>query len=263
MRLLAGEGICTLLEIRNPAMVAGWRQKKSCCVAANLLPKTLSILAPLLAAHATPAGIVTTDGCHSGLRDDDSAALAKGLFDAVDLFCESVGFNVWHQSERVLQTAKALGIPVKGHVEQLSLLGGAQLVSRYQEETSADHIEYLDEAGVAAMRDGGTVGILCPARFIFCARRGARRWNCCAAIRCLSPSPAISIRHQPVLQFASGDEYGLRTVWSDAGRRGMGGRYAPCRSRAGRRRRMGSSGPALPGGFCGVGMLWEQPVEIV
>jgi imidazolonepropionase len=89
----------------------------------------------------------------------------QGLFETVDLFCESVGFSL-AQSERVFQAAQALGIPIKGHVEQLSLLGGAQLVSRYH-GLSADHIEYLDEAGVAAMSQSGTVGVLLPGAFYF------------------------------------------------------------------------------------------------
>ncbi|WP_185935312.1 amidohydrolase family protein, partial [Acinetobacter baumannii] len=78
----------------------------------------------------------------------------EGLFESVDVFCENVGFSP-QQTERVFQAAQALGIPVKGHVEQLSSLGGAQLVSRYH-GLSADHIEYLTEEGVAAMRESGT-----------------------------------------------------------------------------------------------------------
>ncbi|MDU2187827.1 MAG: amidohydrolase family protein [Klebsiella pneumoniae] len=70
------------------------------------------------------------------------------------------------QTERVFQAAQALGIPVKGHVEQLSSLGGAQLVSRYH-GLSADHIEYLTEEGVAAMRESGTVAALLPGAFYF------------------------------------------------------------------------------------------------
>ena len=94
-----------------------------------------------------------------------AVGVMDALFETVDLFCESVGFSL-AQSERVFQAAQALGIPIKGHVEQLSLLGGAQLVSRYH-GLSADHIEYLDEAGVAAMSQSGTVGVLLPGAFYF------------------------------------------------------------------------------------------------
>ena len=76
-----------------------------------------------------------------------------------------MGFTL-AQSERVLRAAQVAGIPVKGHVEQLSLLGGAQLVSRYH-GLSADHIEYLDEAGVVAMRHSGSVGVLLQGAFCF------------------------------------------------------------------------------------------------
>ncbi|HAB3223251.1 TPA_asm: imidazolonepropionase [Salmonella enterica subsp. enterica serovar Enteritidis] len=167
MMRLASEGV-TLLEIKSGYGLELATEEKLLRVAAKLAAENAIDISPtLLAAHATPAEY----------RDDPDGYITlvcetmipqlwqKGLFDAVDLFCESVGFNV-AQSERVLQTAKALGIPVKGHVEQLSLLGGAQLVSRYQ-GLSADHIEYLDEAGVAAMRDGGTVGVLLPGAFYF------------------------------------------------------------------------------------------------
>ncbi len=78
---------------------------------------------------------------------------------------KNVGFSP-QQTERVFQAAQALGIPVKGHVEQLSSLGGAQLVSRYH-GLSADHIEYLTEEGVAAMRESGTVAALLPGAFYF------------------------------------------------------------------------------------------------
>jgi imidazolonepropionase len=93
----------------------------------------------------------------------------KQLFEAVDVFCESVGFTP-AQSERLFQAAKRLGIPVKGHVEQLSNLGGTALVSRYH-GWSADHIEYLDEAGVAAMAQSGTVAVLLPGAFYFLQER--------------------------------------------------------------------------------------------
>jgi len=83
----------------------------------------------------------------------------------VDVFCENVGFSP-EQTERLFRTAREVGIPVKGHVEQLSSLGGAELVSRYR-GLSADHIEYLDAAGVEAMGASGTVAVLLPGAFYF------------------------------------------------------------------------------------------------
>ncbi|WP_440875041.1 imidazolonepropionase [Thalassotalea sp. PLHSN55] len=87
------------------------------------------------------------------------------LADAVDVFCESVGFSL-EQTQRVFAKAKALELPVKIHAEQLSNLGGSALAAKYQ-ALSADHIEYLDEAGVNAMATSGTTAVLLPGAFYF------------------------------------------------------------------------------------------------
>lgn len=167
MERLIKEGV-TLLEIKSGYGLDLTTEEKILRVVAALAAEnTVEISPTLLAAHATPAQY----------RDDPDSYITlvcetilpqlweQGLFETVDLFCETVGFTL-AQSERVFQAAQALGIPVKGHVEQLSLLGGAQLVSRYH-GLSADHIEYLDEAGVAAMSQNGTVGVLLPGAFYF------------------------------------------------------------------------------------------------
>lgn len=167
MEQLIKEGV-TLLEIKSGYGLDLPTEEKILRVVAALAAENIVEISPtLLAAHATPAEY----------RDDPEGYITlvcetilpqlweQGLFETVDLFCESVGFSL-AQSERVFQAAQALGIPIKGHVEQLSLLGGAQLVSRYH-GLSADHIEYLDEAGVAAMSQSGTVGVLLPGAFYF------------------------------------------------------------------------------------------------
>lgn len=167
MEQLIKEGV-TLLEIKSGYGLDLPTEEKILRVVAALAAENIVEISPtLLAAHATPAEF----------RDDPDGYITlvcetilpqlweQGLFETVDLFCESVGFSL-AQSERVFQAAQALGIPVKGHVEQLSLLGGAQLISRYH-GLSADHIEYLDEAGVAAMSQSGTVGVLLPGAFYF------------------------------------------------------------------------------------------------
>ena len=167
MEQLIEEGV-TLLEIKSGYGLDLQTEEKILRVVAALAAENIVEISPtLLAAHATPAEY----------RDDPDGYITlvcetilpqlweQGLFETVDLFCESVGFSL-AQSERVFQAAQALGIPIKGHVEQLSLLGGAQLVSRYY-GLSADHIEYLDEAGVAAMSQSGTVGVLLPGAFYF------------------------------------------------------------------------------------------------
>lgn len=93
------------------------------------------------------------------------ALMAEGLVDAVDVFCEKIGFTP-AQTERVFQAAQALGLPVKLHAEQLSDQGGAALTAKYQ-GLSADHLEYLSDEGIAAMAASGTVAVLLPGAFYF------------------------------------------------------------------------------------------------
>ncbi len=88
-----------------------------------------------------------------------------GLVDAVDVFCEGIGFSL-AQSRRLFNKAKSLGIPVKAHAEQLSALGGASLVAEFS-GLSADHIEYLTEDDVQKMAQAGTVAVLLPGAYYF------------------------------------------------------------------------------------------------
>ena len=91
------------------------------------------------------------------------AAHAQRLVDAVDGFCEGIAFTP-AQIERVFERARALGLPVKLHAEQLSDLGGAGLAARYG-ALSADHLEYAGEAGVRALAEAGTIAVLLPGAF--------------------------------------------------------------------------------------------------
>lgn len=118
-----------------------------------------------LAAHAVPAE-------YKGRADAyiDEVALpgmeagaAEGLIDAVDGFCEGIAFSP-AQIARVFERARALGLPVKLHAEQLSDLGGAKLAAEHG-ALSADHLEYLGADGVAAMAAAGTVAVLLPGAF--------------------------------------------------------------------------------------------------
>ena len=87
----------------------------------------------------------------------------EGLVDAVDAYCERIGFSP-AQTRRVFEAARALGLPVKLHADQLSDLDGAALAAEFG-GLSADHIEYTNERGVIAMRDAGTVAVLLPGAF--------------------------------------------------------------------------------------------------
>ncbi|WP_250627919.1 imidazolonepropionase [Pinirhizobacter soli] len=88
---------------------------------------------------------------------------AEGLVDAVDAFCEGIGFDR-EETRRVFERAHALGLPVKLHAEQLSDMDGAALVAEYG-GLSADHLEHLSESGVRAMAEAGTVAVLLPGAF--------------------------------------------------------------------------------------------------
>jgi imidazolonepropionase len=127
--------------------------------------RPVRVVTSYLAAHATPVDYkgrnddYITDVVLPGLEQ----AHAEGLADAVDGFCEGIAFST-AEIARVFDKAKALGIPVKLHAEQLSNLGGAKLAASYG-ALSADHLEYLDEDGVNAMAKSGTVAVLLPGAF--------------------------------------------------------------------------------------------------
>ena len=130
--------------------------------------RPVRVITTFLGAHALPPEFAgDADGyidlvCQRMLP----AVAADNLADAVDGFCEGIGFSP-AQIERVFKAAKALGLPVKLHAEQLSNLGGAALAARCG-ALSADHLEHLDAAGVAAMAEAGTVAMLLPGAFYFC-----------------------------------------------------------------------------------------------
>ncbi|MFN4208719.1 MAG: amidohydrolase family protein, partial [Agrobacterium albertimagni] len=94
-----------------------------------------------------------------------TAAHAEGLVDAVDGFCEGIAFSP-DEMRLVFDAARSLGLPVKLHADQLSNLYGAALAAEYQ-GLSADHLEYTDENGAAAMTKAGTVAVLLPGAYYF------------------------------------------------------------------------------------------------
>jgi imidazolonepropionase len=93
------------------------------------------------------------------------AIAAEGLADAVDGFCEGIAFST-NEMRLVFDAAKAHGLPVKLHADQLSNLHGAALAAEYG-ALSADHLEYTDEAGAVAMAKSGTVAVILPGAFYF------------------------------------------------------------------------------------------------
>lgn len=161
------EGV-TAVEIKSGYGLDLATERKQLRVARQLGERyPVSVYTTFLGAHAVPPE-------YAGRADDYidevvqtmlPALAGEGLVDAVDVFCERIGFTL-AQSERVFAAASSLGLPVKIHAEQLSNLGGTQLAARYK-AISADHLEHLDEAGVAALREAGTVAVLLPGAFYF------------------------------------------------------------------------------------------------
>lgn len=127
--------------------------------------RPVRVLTSFLGAHAVPAEYqdrpddYIAEICIPTLR----AAHAEGLVDAVDAFCEGIAFQP-DQLVPLFDATRDLGLPIKCHAEQLSNLGGAKLAASYG-ALSADHIEYLDDEGAAAMARAGTVGVILPGAF--------------------------------------------------------------------------------------------------
>jgi imidazolonepropionase len=164
-RQLLREGVTTL-EVKSGYGLDLASERKMLRVIRRLgemLP--LTVRATCLAAHAVPPEYAGRADAYIELvcREILPALAAEGLVDAVDAFCEHLGFSP-AQVERVFAAAQALGLPVKLHAEQLSALHGASLAARYR-ALSADHLEYMDEADVVAMAEAGSVAVLLPGAF--------------------------------------------------------------------------------------------------
>jgi imidazolonepropionase len=129
--------------------------------------RPVDVVTSFLGAHAFPSEY--KDDRHAYVRlicDKALPAVAKArLADAVDAFCETIAFTL-EETAAVFETARALGLPVKLHAEQLSNLGGGKLAARFS-ALSCDHIEYIDEEGVTAMAGAGTAAVLLPGAFYY------------------------------------------------------------------------------------------------
>ncbi len=164
---LLAEGVTTI-EIKSGYGLDLVNEAKMLRVARRIgreLP--LRVRTSFLGAHALPPEFSGQADAYIEMlcREMLPALVAEGLVDAVDVFCEQIGFTP-AQTEQLFIAAQQAGLPVKLHAEQLSDQGGAQLVARYQ-GLSADHLEYLSRAGIAAMASAGTVAVLLPGAFYF------------------------------------------------------------------------------------------------
>jgi len=163
---LLAEGVTTL-EIKSGYGLTLESEAKMLRVArrvADVLP--VQVRTTFLGAHALPPEFRDRADDYVQLVCDMIPTLAgEGLADAVDAFCERIGFSA-AQTERVFAAAHAHGLPVKLHAEQLSDQRGAELVARYG-GLSADHLEHLSADGIAAMSAAGTVAVLLPGAYYF------------------------------------------------------------------------------------------------
>ena len=166
LRALMGEGVTTV-EIKSGYGLSLEHEAKALRVARSLgVAQAVDVRTTFLGAHALPPE-------YAGRADDYIAEVvrmlpalhAQGLVDAVDAFCERIAFSTV-QTAKVFEAARALGLPVKLHAEQLGDSGGAQLAARHG-ALSCDHLEWLSEEGAAAMARSGSVAVLLPGAFYF------------------------------------------------------------------------------------------------
>jgi imidazolonepropionase len=164
---LIAEGVTTL-EVKSGYGLTVEDELKMLRAARQLAEKRpVALTTTYLGAHATPADYKGRNRAFieevvlPGLK----AAYAEGLVDAVDGFCEGIAFSP-DEMRIVFDVARSLGVPVKLHADQLSNLQGAALAAEYQ-GLSADHLEYTDEEGAAAMTRAGTVAVLLPGAYYF------------------------------------------------------------------------------------------------
>jgi len=190
VRSLLAEGVTTI-EIKSGYGLTLESEAKMLKAARRIgreLP--VRVATTFLGAHALPPEF-------AGRADDYVDEVCKmiaplaveGLVDAVDAFCERIGFS-HAQTERVFRAAQAQGLPVKLHAEQLSDQRGAELTARYN-GLSADHLEHLSAEGVAAMAAAGTVAVLLPGAYYF--------------LRDTTPPPVAAMREAGVLMAIATD----------------------------------------------------------
>jgi len=166
LQALVAQGVTTV-EIKSGYGLALESERQMLQVARALgreLP--VSVCTTFLGAHAVPPEFAGhSDGYVDAVLVMLAQLRAEGLVDAVDAFCEGIGFSP-AQTRRVFAAAQALGLPVKLHAEQLSDSGGAALAAGFG-ALSCDHLEWLSEEGAAAMAAAGTVAVLLPGAFYF------------------------------------------------------------------------------------------------
>jgi imidazolonepropionase len=160
---LIGEGVTTI-EIKSGYGLDDETEARMLGAARRLgEARPVSVTTTYLGAHALPPEADSKDQYIDGVCTAIPALAREKLADAVDAFCESIAFSP-EQTARVFRAARAAGLPVKLHADQLSNLHGARLAAEHG-ALSADHLEYTDDEAVAAMAHAGTVAVLLPGAF--------------------------------------------------------------------------------------------------
>ena len=170
---LIAEGVGTV-EVKSGYGLELDAERKSLTVARRLAKqRNVTIRATFLGAHALPPEFASRREAYvSYVADTMIPTLAsEGLIDAVDGFCETIAFTR-DEIARVFAAARQAGLPVKLHADQLSNSGGASLAAEFA-ALSADHLEYADEAGLAAMAKAGVVAVLLPGAYYVLRERQA------------------------------------------------------------------------------------------
>ncbi len=190
---LMAQGVTTL-EVKSGYGLDAHHEARCLRVARRMgaeLP--LTVRTTCLSAHALPPEFAGRPDAYIDAVCGWLPALHReGLVDAVDAFCETIGFTP-AQTRRVFEAARALGLAVKLHAEQLSDQGGAALAAEFG-ALSCDHLEHLSEQGIAAMARGGTVAVLLPGAF-YCLRE--TKLPPVALLRAAGVPMAVSTDHNP------------------------------------------------------------------
>jgi imidazolonepropionase len=190
---LMAEGVTTL-EVKSGYGLSAAHEARCLRVARRLGRElALTVRTTCLSAHALPPEF-------EGRSDDYIDAVCawlpalqgEGLVDAVDGFCDRIGFTA-SQTRRVFDVARSLGLPVKLHAEQLSDQGGAALAAGYG-ALSCDHLEYAGNGGVQAMATAGSVAVLLPGSFYFLRET---KLPPVAALRAAGVPIAVATDHNP------------------------------------------------------------------
>ncbi|NBS96389.1 MAG: imidazolonepropionase [Betaproteobacteria bacterium] len=192
-RVLMTQGVTTI-EVKSGYGLDEHHEARSLRCARKLAQALgLTVRTTCLAAHAIPPEF---DGRADAYIDAVCTWLpqwhAQGLVDAVDAFCEHIAFSP-DQVRRVFECARALGLPVKLHAEQLSDQGGAALAAEFG-ALSCDHLEWVSDTGIAAMASAGSVAVLLPGAF-YCLRE--TRLPPVQALRNAGVPIALATDHNP------------------------------------------------------------------